>query len=60
MENQPETSTLTRLTSEEKALYDDLRHDRLGNRIRLEQEKIAFTTLLDALEKLESPPFSAT
>ncbi len=51
-ENHPETATLTRLTSEEKALYDDLRHGRLGNHIRLEQEKITFATLLDALEKL--------
>ena len=56
-ENQPETATLTRLTSEEQSIYDDLRHNQLGNHIRLEQEKIAFTTLLNALEKLESPPF---
>jgi len=48
---------ITRLTSEEQSIYDDLRHNRLGNHIRLEQENIAFTTRLDALEKLESPPF---
>ncbi|WP_341830661.1 Wadjet anti-phage system protein JetD domain-containing protein [Prosthecochloris aestuarii] len=50
---------ITRLTSEEQAIYDDLRHNRLGNHIRLEQEKIAFTTLLDALEKLETSLLAA-
>jgi hypothetical protein len=29
------------LTLEEKALYDDLRFDRLGRGVRLEQERIS-------------------
>ncbi|ARM31312.1 DUF3322 domain-containing protein [Prosthecochloris sp. HL-130-GSB] len=51
-ENNPETATLTRLTAEERSLYDDLRNDKPANRLRLEQERIAFQALLDALEKL--------
>jgi len=31
-----------RLTAEERLLFEDLRHDRLGERVRLEQERIAF------------------
>lgn len=31
-----------RLTDEEYALFDDLRHDRLGQRVRLEQERIGY------------------
>ena len=33
---------LPRLTSAERALYDDLRHNRLGERVRLEQERIPY------------------
>jgi hypothetical protein len=33
---------LLRLTPEECQVYDDLRFDRLGTRVRLEQERIAF------------------
>jgi len=58
-ENQPGSATLTRLTPEEKVLYDDLCHNMLGNRIRLEQEKIAFNTLVEALGNIEHPPFQA-
>lgn len=38
----PETRDLSRLTPEEAALYDDLRTNRLGPRVRLEQERIAY------------------
>ncbi len=59
-ENHPETARLTRLTSAEKTLYEDLCHNRYGNHVRLEQEKIGFNTLLETLEKIEPPPFSDT
>lgn len=37
------------LDSEERALYDDLRFDRLGERVRLEQERIGYAQVLDAV-----------
>ncbi|MCZ6715118.1 MAG: DUF2220 family protein [Deltaproteobacteria bacterium] len=40
----------TRLTRRERALFDDLRLDRLGERVRLEQERIGFGWLQQALE----------
>jgi hypothetical protein len=40
---------LPRLTAEEHALYDLLREDRLGDRVRLEQERISFRWLEQAL-----------
>ena len=33
---------LTRLTAEELAVYDELRYNRLGDQVRLEQERIPF------------------
>ena len=51
-EPSPETGTLTRLTAQEGALYDQLRRNELGSRIRLEQEKIGFEWLVEALKKL--------
>ena len=48
-EMQPETGTLTRLNSEESALYDQLRQNHWGERIRLEQERIGFDFLREAL-----------
>jgi hypothetical protein len=36
------TGPLTRLTEPELALFEDLRQDRLGERIRLEQEHVSF------------------
>lgn len=39
-EDRPAKSLLTRLTPDELALYDDLVTDRLGERVRLEQERI--------------------
>lgn len=49
VEMQPETGTLTRLNSEESALYDQLRQNYLGERVRLEQEMIGFDFLQNAL-----------
>ena len=40
----------TRLTRRERTLFDDLRTDRLGERVRLEQERIGFRWLQRALE----------
>jgi hypothetical protein len=41
-ENYPYNGELGRLTATEGALYDDLRYNRLGDRVRLEQERIPF------------------
>ncbi|NTV19813.1 MAG: hypothetical protein HGA57_00280 [Chlorobium limicola] len=49
IEPSPETVELTRLTGEEMALYDNLRSGSLGERVRLEQERIGFEWLVDAL-----------
>lgn len=51
-ESQPETGNLMRLNSEESALYDQLRQNHWGNRIQLEQERIGFDSLVEALENL--------
>jgi hypothetical protein len=37
------------LDGEERALYDDLRFDRLGERVRLEQERIGYSQVLDVV-----------
>ncbi|TVS12140.1 MAG: hypothetical protein EA417_17570 [Gammaproteobacteria bacterium] len=39
----------TRLTAEERALFEDLARDRLGERVRLEQERVNFGALRAAL-----------
>ena len=41
-EPQPSRAELTRLTADERLLYDDLRFDRLATGLRLEQERIGF------------------
>ena len=41
-EPEPARHDLSRLTTEEAAVYDDLRFDRLQPRLRLEQERIGF------------------
>ncbi|MEE4607559.1 MAG: DUF3322 domain-containing protein [Desulfobacteraceae bacterium] len=53
-EPRPETRDLPRLTAEEGLLYDDLRQNRLGERLRLEQETIGFGWVKKALAKLEA------
>ena len=50
----------TRLTRRERALFDDLRLDRLGERVRLEQERISFGWLQRALEDCLAAGTSAT
>ncbi len=51
-EAQPETANLARLNPEESALFDQLRHNHWGERIRLEQERIGFDFLLKVLQRL--------
>ncbi|MGB8426013.1 MAG: DUF3322 domain-containing protein [Desulfobacterales bacterium] len=51
-EPQPETRDLPHLTDTESALFDDLRYNRLGRRVRLEQERIGFKWVEKALETL--------
>jgi len=53
-ENTPETRDLPRLTSEEGALYDELRNDIHGINLRLEQEHIGFHRLQDILSRITS------
>lgn len=45
---------LEHLDDPERALYDDLREDRLGERVRLEQERIGFGWVLAYVKALES------
>jgi len=52
-EPNPYTADLARLTPAERAVYDELRYQRLGESIRLEQERIPFGWVLDALRNLE-------
>ncbi len=52
VEPSPETGALMRLTAEESALYDQLRRNELGHHIRLEQEKIGFKWLVEALGRV--------
>lgn len=42
-----------RLTREERELFEDLRHDRLGERVRLEQERIGYGFVERAVQSTE-------
>lgn len=53
-EPSPHIGDLARLTDEERDLYDDLRNNRLGSGVRLEQERIPFRQVAVALEKILS------
>ncbi len=52
VESQQESATLVRLNAAESALYDHLRQNHWGDHIRLEQERIGFEYLRDALPRL--------
>ena len=52
VEDSPIDRELPRLTADERSLYDDLRDNRLGRRVRLEQECIGFGRVTDALARL--------
>jgi hypothetical protein len=51
-EDKPFLGSLSRLTNGERALFEDLRRNRLGERLRLEQEQIAFRWLQQALQRV--------
>lgn len=40
---------IARLTDDEQALFEDLKHNRLGDQVRLEQERIGYRRLHDAI-----------
>jgi hypothetical protein len=48
-EERPFAANLSRLTAEEHALYSDLRDNRIGYKLRLEQEHVGFGWLCDHL-----------
>jgi hypothetical protein len=52
LESRPSAAKLTHLTAEEALLYSDLQHHRYGDRLRLEQEYVAFNALEMVLKKL--------
>ena len=52
VEDKPTLADLRRLTIEERSLYDDLRDNRIGNMLRLEQEHIGFGWLSRRLQAL--------
>lgn len=49
-ESVPHEGELSRLNGAERALYDDIRLNRLGERVRLEQERIGFAWVERALQ----------
>ena len=51
-EDTPIDRDLPRLDAQERALYDDLRDNRFGRCVRLEQERIGFGWVEDALARL--------
>ena len=53
-ERSPTTRDLTRLTTEELELFNDLRYNRLGARLRLEQERIGFAWIEERMQALQS------
>jgi hypothetical protein len=52
VEPQPQQRDLQRLLPDEQALLDDLRHNRLGEKLRLEQERIGYGWVQRALTEL--------
>lgn len=52
-ESTPQQRELHHLTSDEQALYDDLRDNRLGMNLRLEQERVALGLIQAALDRLD-------
>ncbi len=52
VEDQPTARDLPRLTATERALYDDLRDNRIRNSLRLEQERVGFAWVSKALAEI--------
>jgi hypothetical protein len=55
-EPEPHRGELPGLSEDERRLYEDLRDDRLGEGVRLEQERIPFAWVRSALDRLDAPP----
>ncbi|HTP49464.1 MAG TPA: Wadjet anti-phage system protein JetD domain-containing protein [Anaeromyxobacteraceae bacterium] len=55
-EPEPHRGELPGLLEDERRLYEDLRDDRLGEAVRLEQERIAFGWVKSALYRLDALP----
>jgi hypothetical protein len=55
-EDNPTARDLARLNEEELALYDDLRDNRIGKNLRLEQERIGFSRLQSCVRLLDREP----
>ena len=53
-ESSPSTVALNGLDAEEKALYYDLIADALGPSVRLEQERVSFAAIEQAMADFES------
>jgi hypothetical protein len=53
-EESGETRELDRITDAERALYDELRSDRYGQKVRLEQERVGFVWVRRALRELQA------
>lgn len=53
-EDQPAGRELTRLKVVERSLYEDLRWNRIGDRVRLQQERIGFERVKEVLSELVS------
>jgi hypothetical protein len=51
----PYVGELSRLNEAEQALYDDIRFNRLGDRVRLEQERIGFAYVGQASRPVPAP-----
>jgi len=51
----PYAGELSRLNPAEQALYDDIRFNRLGDRVRLEQERIGFALVERAVGQASQP-----
>ncbi|MGO1074629.1 DUF3322 domain-containing protein [Inquilinus sp. CA228] len=50
------TNDLPWLENEERALFDDLRHNRIRPNLRLEQERVGFRWVTDGLRRLAGDP----
>ena len=53
-ESRSTKSDLPKLNADEAALFDDLRNNRIGVALRMEQEYVAFDALILALELLKT------
>jgi hypothetical protein len=53
-EQAPYRAALSRLKPDDRALFDDLLYDRLGENVRLEQERISYTVLERSLEAISA------